>query len=269
NNPKGGTRLIAGNLAARVVDAFVAVSNETAEFARKRREVDERRLLVIPNGIELGRFHPMPDGRDRIRRELAIAPGAWVIGTVGRVAVEKNHALLVKAVAPLLGPETHLVIAGDGQLLPALTELVGSLGVARYVHLLGARRDVPEILNALDTFVLSSDTEGLPLVVPEAMATALPVISTAVGGVPGVLDEGQTGFLVAAGDEQALRDRAAALRADPAASRAMGERARAAAVARFSAERMQRDYLELYARVLAREPWYHGGKRDVRDRRSV
>ena len=269
NNPKGGTRLIAGNLAARVVDAFVAVSNETAEFARKRREVDERRLLVIPNGIELGRFHPMPDGRDRIRRELAIAPGAWVIGTVGRVAVEKNHALLVKAVAPLLGPETHLVIAGDGQLLPALTELVGSLGVARYVHLLGARRDVPEILNALDTFVLSSDTEGLPLVVPEAMATALPVISTAVGGVPGVLDEGQTGFLVAAGDEQGLRERAAALRADPAASRAVGERARAAAVARFSAERMQRDYLELYARVLAREPWYHGGKRDVRDRRSV
>ncbi|HEX8109650.1 MAG TPA: glycosyltransferase, partial [Kofleriaceae bacterium] len=194
---------------------------------------------------------------------------AWVIGTVGRIAAEKNQALLVQAMAPLLGPGTHLVIAGDGPLLPALTERVSGLGVAGFVHLLGARKDVPDLLNALDTFVLSSDTEGLPLVVPEAMATGLPVISTAVGGVPSVIDDGQTGFLVPRGDEQALRDRAAALQADPAASRAMGQRARTAAVARFSAERMQRDYLELYGRVLAREPWYPEPKRDVRDRRSV
>jgi len=269
NNPRGGTRLLAGNFAARFVSAFVAVSPETAEFARKRREVDERRLLVIPNGIELGRFHPVPAGRDRIRRELAIAGDAWVIGTVGRIATEKNHALLVNAMAPLLGPATRLVIAGDGQLLPELRELVGKLGVGDFVHLLGARRDVPDILNALDTFVLSSDTEGLPLVIPEAMATGLPVISTRVGGVPSVLDEGQTGFLVAPGDGQALRDRAAQLRADPAASRACGARARAAAIARFSAERMQRDYIDLYTRVLDREPWYGGPKRDVRDRRSL
>lgn len=269
NNPRGGTRLIAGNFAGRFVSAFVAVSPETAEFARERREVDERRLLVIPNGIELGRFHPAPAGRERIRRELGIADDAWVIGTVGRVAVEKNHALLVDAVAPLLGPNTRLVIAGDGQLLPELRERVASLRITEYVHLLGARRDVPDILNAFDTFVLSSDTEGLPLVIPEAMATGLPVISTRVGGVPSVLDEGQTGFLVAPRDAQALRNRAAELRADPAATRACGQRARAAAIARFSAERMQREYIDLYTRVLAREPWYAGPKRDVRDRRSL
>ena len=69
NNPRGGTRLIAGNLAARCVDAFVAVSEETAAFARKRREIDERKLMVIPNGIELGRFHPDPAARQRVRRE--------------------------------------------------------------------------------------------------------------------------------------------------------------------------------------------------------
>ena len=269
NNPRGGTRLIAGNFAGRFVSAFVAVSPETAEFARKRHEVDERRLLVIPNGIELGRFHPAPAGRERIRRELGIAGDAWVIGTVGRIAVEKNHALLVDAMAPLLGPHTRLVIAGDGQLLPELRERVASLGVTEHVHLLGARRDVPDILNAFDTFVLSSDTEGLPLVIPEAMATGLPVISTRVGGVPSVLDEGQTGFLVAPGDAQALRDRAAQLRSDPAATRACGQRARAAAIARVAAERMQREYIDLYARVLAREPWYAGPKRDVRDRRSL
>jgi glycosyltransferase involved in cell wall biosynthesis len=269
NNPKGGTRLIAGNLAARCVDAFVAVSPETAAFARKRREVDDRRLLVIPNGIELGRFHPAPEARDRVRRELGIDPGAWVIGTVGRIAVEKNQALLVRAMAPLLGPGTRLVIAGDGPLLPALTALTAELGVTAFVHLLGARRDVPDVLNALDTFVLSSDTEGLPLVVLEAMATGLPVLSTRVGGVPTVLDEGETGFLVAVGDEVGLRARAVQLQRDPTASRAYGERGRAAAITRFSAARMQRDYLNLYSRVLAVDSWYRGANRDVRDRRSV
>jgi glycosyltransferase involved in cell wall biosynthesis len=255
NNPKGGTRLLAANLAARCADAFVAVSDETAAFARKRREIDERKLLVIPNGIELGRFNPAPAARDRVRRELGIPAGAWVIGTVGRIAPEKNHALLVRAIAPLLGPETRLVVAGDGPLLPELKALVQSLGVAGFVHLLGVRRDVPDVLNALDTFVLSSDTEGLPLVVLEAMATALPVLSTRVGGVPNVLEEGQTGMLVPVGDEAALRDRAAQLRGDPAGSRALGERARSAAMTKFSAERMKREYLDLYARVLSPDPW--------------
>jgi glycosyltransferase involved in cell wall biosynthesis len=251
NNPKGGTRLLAGNLAGRFVDAFVAVSSETAAFARKRREVDERRLMVIPNGIELGRFHPAPAARASVRRELGIDADAWVYGTVGRIAVEKNQALLVRAMAPLLGPKTRLVIAGDGPLLPDLTALVSQLGVTRFVHLLGARRDVPDVLNALDVFVLSSTTEGLPLVVLEAMATGVPVLSTSVGGVPNVLEEGQTGFLVPVGDEQALRDRAAKLHADPVAARACGTRAQSAAVSRYSAERMQREYLELYSRVLS------------------
>ena len=251
NNRKGGARLLAGKLAARFVDAFVAVSPETAAFARGRHEVDERRLSVIPNGIELGRFHPEPGARERVRAELGIDGDAWVVGTVGRIAVEKNQALLLRAAAPLLGPKTRLVVAGDGPLLPSLSELAAALGIARFVHLLGPRPDVPDLLNALDAFVLCSNTEGLPLVIPEAMATGLPVVSTNVGGIPTVIDEGQTGFLIAVGDEEALRDRMARLRADPETSRACGSRARSAAVNRFSAERMQRDYLELYQRVLS------------------
>lgn len=250
-NPRGGTRLLAGNLAGLCVDAFVAVSPETAEFARERKEIDERRLLVINNGIELGRFQPDPAIRDRIRSELGLPGDAWVLGTVGRIASEKNQALMVRALAPLLGPRVHLVIAGDGPLLPDLKTQVDQLKIGSYVHLLGVRRDVPAVLNAFDTFVLSSDIEGLPLVVLEAMATSLPVVSTAVGGIPSVLDEGHTGFLVPQGDEAALRARVAALIADPAGSRACGARAREAAVTKFSAERMQREYLELYARVLA------------------
>ncbi len=253
-NPKGGTRLAAGKLAARCVDAFVAVSPVTATVARERNEVDERRLMVIQNGVELGRFHPDASARARVRRELGIAADAWVVGTVGRVAAEKNQALLVRAMAPLVGPDVRLIIAGDGPLMAQLSALVDTLGVAGFVHLLGVRRDVPEILNALDVFALSSDTEGLPLVVLEAMATGLPVVSTSVGGIPAVLDDGQTGFLVPARDEAALRDRVAALTADPAGSRACGDGARSAAITRYSADRMQRAYLELYARVLSANP---------------
>lgn len=250
NNPKGGKRLLAGKLAARFLDAFVAVSEETAAFARRRKEVDARRLTVIPNGIELGRFHPDPSARRRVRAELGIEADAWVVGTVGRVAVEKNQQLLLRAAAPLLGRESRLVVVGDGPLLPSLSELATATGIAPFVHLLGGRSDVPDVLNALDVFVLSSSTEGLPLAVPEAMATGLPVVATRVGGIPDVVDEGRTGFLVPAGDEAALRDRLARLKADPELSRACGGQARSAAVGRFSAERMRREYLELYERIL-------------------
>jgi glycosyltransferase involved in cell wall biosynthesis len=249
-NPKNGTRLAAGNLAGRLVHAFVAVSPETADVARKRREVSPSRLSVINNGIELDRFEPDPAARARVRAELGIAADAWVIGTVGRVAAEKNQALFIRALAPLLGAGAHLVVAGDGPLMATLRELVATLGVGTYVHLLGVRRDVPAVLCALDVFVLSSTTEGLPLVVPEAMATGLPVIATAVGGLPTVIDEGTTGYLVPSGDEAKLRERAAALRADSDLGVAMGARARSAAIARFSAARMQKDYLQLYERIL-------------------
>jgi glycosyltransferase involved in cell wall biosynthesis len=252
NNPKGGTRLIAGNLAGRFVDAFVAVSPETAAFARRRKEVDVRRLMVITNGVELARFRPDAAARARVRAELGIAAGAWVVGTVGRIAVEKNQALLVRAAAPLLGPQARLIVVGAGPLLPSLSELAAALAITPHVHLLGVRADVPDVLNALDAFVLSSDTEGLPLAIPEAMAVGLPVISTSVGGIPTVIDEGQTGWLVPPGDEARLRERLARLRDDPDLARACGGRARAAALARFSADRMRREYIELYERVLAR-----------------
>jgi glycosyltransferase involved in cell wall biosynthesis len=250
-NPKAGTRLLLAKLAARCVDSFVAVSPETAALARRRGEVDERRLLVITNGVDLGAFQPRAAARARVRAELKIPEDAWVAGTAGRLAVEKNQALLVRAAAPLLGPEAHLVLAGDGPLRPALAELAATRGASASVHLLGSRRDVPDVLNALDVFVLSSDTEGLPLVILEAMATGLPIVSTNVGGIADVVDEGGTGFLVPAGDEEQLRARLGSLRADPELARAFGRRARAAAEETHSSERMLSAYNDLYERVLS------------------
>ena len=136
--------------------------------------------------------------------------------------------------------------------MSTLSDLAADLRVSPFVHLLGSRRDVSDVLNAFDAFVLCSDLEGHPLAITEAMATALPVISTRVGGIPNVIEDGVTGFLVPPGAEEALRDRIAMLRADPELGRACGSRARTAAVTRFSAERMRREYVELYEHILSR-----------------
>jgi glycosyltransferase involved in cell wall biosynthesis len=130
---------------------------------------------------------------------------------------------------------------------------VAALGErARVVHLTGARQDVPRLLAALDVFALSSKTEGLPLVIPEAMASGLPVVSTAVGGIPGVVVEGVTGLLVSAGDAAALGERLARLATEPRLADDYGRKGRALALERYSAERMVRDYLDVYNQVLAR-----------------
>jgi glycosyltransferase involved in cell wall biosynthesis len=234
------------------VDAYVAVSPTTAAIARANREVAEARLRVVENGIDLDRFHPDAAARAAVRGALGVPAAARVIGTVGRLSPEKDHALLVEAAAPLLGPDLHLVIVGDGPEAAALRARTQALAARASIHLTGARADVPALLAAFDVFALSSRTEGLPLVIPEAMATALPVVSTAVGGIPDVLEEAVTGFLVPAGDAAALRARLAALCADADRAVAVGERARTTALARYSAARMADEYVALYRAALSR-----------------
>jgi glycosyltransferase involved in cell wall biosynthesis len=242
---------MANRLAGRLVDAFVAVSPETAEVARKRNEVAESKLRVITNGIDLDRFVPDPAARDATRAALGIDRSAWVVGTVGRLAVEKNQSLLLRAIAPLFGRGGHILLIGDGPLAESLAALASELRIERHVHLLGARSDVAALLNALDVFALSSSTEGLPLVIPEAMATGLPVVSTAVGGIATVVEEGRTGFLVPTGDEALLRTKLAALHRDRELGRACGARGRSAVIARYAADRMRREYRDLYERILS------------------
>jgi sugar transferase (PEP-CTERM/EpsH1 system associated) len=251
-NPDRGRRLWLRRAAARLVDAYVAVSDATAQVARTSGEAKNGKLRVIPNGIDVERFRPDPGARVRLRAELGIAESAWVVGTVGRLAPEKDQELLLRAAAPLCDGGVHLLLVGDGPRAQPLQALARTLGVAHTVHFVGARSDVAALLAAMDVFVLSSRTEGLPLVVPEAMAAGLPVVSTAVGGIPGVIDDGATGFLVPAGDEARLRERLEALDRDRERARACGQRARQVAEAHYSARRMVRDYLDLYDQVLRR-----------------
>jgi glycosyltransferase involved in cell wall biosynthesis len=232
--------------AAGAVHRFVAVSAATAETARTNHECAAGKLRVVINGTDLSRF-PAPEGaRAAVRRELGIPAGARVLITIGRLVREKNHALLLRAVAPLLRDDRQLILVGDGLLRDDLRAQLRGLENGHCVHMTGARRDVPALLAAADAFVLSSDSEGLPIGLLEAWAAGLPVVSTAVGGIPAAVQSGETGLLVPPGDEAALT---AALRrvfeGDEALVRIAG-RGHAHVLATYSAEQMANAYASLY-----------------------
>jgi glycosyltransferase involved in cell wall biosynthesis len=236
--------------AAQLAHAFVAVSDTTAQQAREQHDMPASRLHTIPNGIRLGRYQPDPEARAAARVELGLGD-AWVVGAVGRLDDYKNQVLLVRAMAPLLSSRVRLVIVGDGPARAAVEAEVAKLPEPRWVVLTGRRMDVPALMPAFDVFALSSKSEGLPLVVPEAMSVGLPIVATAVGGLPSVIDEGHTGMLVPV-EEGALRAALAKLGDDHDLARLLGRHARDVALNRYSSERMVDAYLELYGEARGR-----------------
>lgn len=240
-------------VAARAADLFVAVSEATATVAGAQGECAPAKLRVVINGTDLSRFPAPSEMREKIRTELGIPSAARVLITVGRVVVEKNHAHLLRSAAPLLGTDVRLVLVGDGVLREQLDALVVELGVGPFVHLTGARQDIPALLAAADAFVLSSDSEGLPVGLLEAWASCLPVVSTAVGGIPAAVENEKTGILVPPRDEAAMR---AALErvlwsTDGTMSK-MAEAGQRRARDTYSAEQMAAGYESLYRSLVNR-----------------
>ncbi len=247
-HPDSQLRLMLRRVGAAATHHFVAVSDATAQFSQTLYEVVPWKLEVVQNGTDLERFREDADARARTRKELGVPPDAFVFGTVARMAKVKNHPLLVRAAAPLLGPRVRLVIVGDGAERAATEALTRELGVSAFCHFPGETKEVPRYLASFDLFALSSESEGLPLSMAEAMSVGMPMVSTAVGGVPLVVDDGETGLLTPAGDEAALRAALSRLLEDRALAKLMGERAREVAHARYSAERMVDQYEALYTR---------------------
>lgn len=245
NPPRSLADLTMRRALVRMCHAYVAVSEPTAEVARILDRAPAKTLRMIPNGIDTTAYQHDSSKRRAIRGALGVPLEACVVGTVGRLAAEKDQRLLVGALTPHLSPELHLVIVGDG---PERVNIENAIlpNVRPFVHMLGARDDISALLSAFDIFALSSTTEGLPLVVPEAMAAGLPVVATNVGGLPSVLKEGVTGRLVPPSDRLALGGAIRDLVQNPAERRAFGEAAARDASRRFDLGRVIDDYEAIY-----------------------
>ncbi len=210
-----------------------------------------RNAPLIPNGIPTDEYAPDMERRLRWRAEQGLEPHAMVITTVGRLVALKNHALLMRAFAQLRASvPLYLLIVGTGEQDVAIRQQVEALRLSERVRLLGQRSDVPAILNASDIFVLSSRVEGNPLSVQEAMASGLPVVATAVGGVPELVEDGISGLLVPSEDESALTHALQTLIDQPGRRQQMGIAARQRAVAHFDIRHTVRRYEALYEALL-------------------
>lgn len=178
---------------------------------------------VIPNGIDLAPFGVPSNWRER----NGFAPDDLLMVSAARLEPQKNPLGLIEAFAAAARDSSwRLLLAGDGSLRAAARKRAGELAVGDRVHFLGIRTDIPELLAACDLFAMASDWEGSPVAVIEAMASGLPVVATAVGGVPELVEDGVTGVLVGARDTAALAAALARVANDAEARARMSERAR-------------------------------------------
>ena len=198
--------------------------------------------VVIRNGVRL-------DGPRR--RHPAVSDRPATVLAVGRLREPKDFLTLVRATARLPPGSARVLIVGDGPDRAEIEREIARLGLRDAVVLLGERADVAELLAAADVFVLASRSEGMPMSVLEAMAAGLPVVASAVGGVPELVRDGETGTLVAPGDPDVLARALGALVAAPAERARLGAAARSRAEAEFGIEACRQAHIDLYRAALA------------------
>lgn len=214
--------------------------------------VPQAKVCTIATGVDFGRYQRSQEGGS-LRRELGLPATALLIGTVAILRAKKGHAEILDAAAAVLArfPEAHFVFAGDGPQLANLQARIVAEGLSGHIHLLGLRRDVTNILESLDLFVLPTHQEALGTAFIEAAAMGLAAIGSNIDGVPEIVQDGQTGLLVPAQNGAALAEAIIALLADPERRLAMARTASEFVRRQFSREKMAEGMEALYQRLLA------------------
>ncbi len=247
-------RRMADRLTGRWVHAMTCCSEAVRELTLMTVGGEARKYVTIHNGIDPDRFTA---GRRLTGSELGLQEKLPVIGTVCRLSEpEKGLTILLQAMARLAEPSgspgCQLIIVGKGPSSKRLRELGEKLGVAPWVLFAGARRDVADLLPLTDVFVLPSLSEGFGIAIVEAMAAGRPVVATAVGGIPEIVLQGETGLLVPPGDPGALAGAVRQLLEQPDRAAAMGAKGRQRARERFSIATVVRRHEDLYETLIAR-----------------
>ena len=233
-----------------VVDRLLAVSFALRERLVERFGIDK--VTCVHNAVDLARIRVTTDLLN-LRKELGVDQHDFVIGTMGRLHPVKGLDVFLRAARIIKdhGKRAKFIIAGDGPLRGQLQALAQQSGLAREVMFLGHRSDGNNILGLMDLFVLPSLSEGIPLVLLEALALARPVVATAVGGIPEVVEHEISGLLVTAGDHDDLAKACLTVMDDPALAQSLGHAGRKRVEEAFSADVMAENVANVY-RTLVR-----------------
>jgi glycosyltransferase involved in cell wall biosynthesis len=243
--------LVKLTIAGRRAERICCVSEDATESIRRTRFISRRKLFTVANGIDLSRFRA--GARDNsLRHALGIPAGSFVLGNVARLVEMKRPDLLLKAFARINSEflNTHLLLVGDGPLMPGLLRQAAELKVSDRVHFLGFQDNPETYLRLLDVFVLTSRMEGMPLSVLEAQASGIPVIASKVGGLEEISNKGEAIFLYDFGDMDAVHLGLRRLISDGPFRRNLGEAGRQHVLATYSSKRMAFDYEHHYTELL-------------------
>lgn len=235
-------------LVNRFTQKMIAVSEEIRQIKIKDQGIPPQKVITIPNAVNIERFTALKT-RDPVRMQLGIDGSSPLIGTVGRLVPEKRIDYLLEAADIVVGkvPNARFLIIGDGPLRQELENQARHLNQAsECVQFLGSRHDVPALLSALDIFVLSSESEGLPVALLEAMAASKPIVATRVGGIPQVIEDRVDGLLISPHDPKGLAEAIFTLINDSDISESLAREAYRTVEESYSTKTVCRKIIELY-----------------------
>lgn len=230
----------------------LANSRACAEYIAKKLWISPSRFTIVYNGLDAAKFN-LPDNRNTVFSSLNIPPDQKIVSTIGRLAKQKNYPMLIHTAkkAKEKGLPLHFVIAGGGDLSEELNALSRQLQVDDIVHFVGVRNDVPALLTSSDIFLFTTNFEGFPNALLQAMAARLPVVTTDFAGADELICNGQNGILIAKEDVDAAASALENYLNDPKTAKEYGNNARALVETSFSNERMVKETENLYRKLLS------------------
>ena len=243
-----GNRMIYRWLADRVI----TVGESTRQYMIDEKGIQKDKVITIPTGVDLERFHPRRVKRD-FRNEMGVPPDAPVLGTVAVFRRLKGHVYLLRAMREILSvhPDAKLLLVGEGPQEENLRRTIAEEGLGRSVLLPGYREDVERILQAMDVFVFPSLQEALGTAIIEAMAMEKAVVASRVGGIPEIVVDGKTGFLVNPEDVRGIAEKVLFLFRHRALAESMGKAGRKVVEEHFDTRKMVGRIEKLYERLWA------------------
>ncbi|MBM3247924.1 MAG: glycosyltransferase [Candidatus Omnitrophica bacterium] len=247
--------ILMAHFLSKFTDRIIAVSNSIKEFTVKQQKISADKFTVIHDCASTEKFSKDIDSF-LVKRGLGIDSDYSVVGCVARLNIVKGHSYLIQAAAEVLkiDPKVKFLLVGDGPLKDELQELSAHLGIKDNIIFTGSRREIPEMVSAMDIFVLPSALrEGCPLSILEAMAMSRPVIASRLGGIPEEVEDGKSGILVTPKDSKALADAIIKLLSDKKLAKEMGREGRKIFEEKFSQETMLRKLESLYDELSAKK----------------